>query len=278
MSSERLPWFPCYPSKLLGALAAMKPYEGYVYWIVCLRIYEVGGPCPDSLDALARRTGYSKRVVIEALDLLFQSGKLRRELSGITNPFASEVLAETRLHREGLSAAGQKGAERRWKKSNTNQQSGDAHPNAEALAKNAHRQEQESLFPNGNRARDAAPDVLDERTRLWREGLATLERITGKTADGCRKLIGKWLKQTDDDCVKVRRTIEDADRNRIGEPVSWIEGAIGTRARIDLSRKKAGSSHLELKRYNQQYEQEEGDGTDEGGGDGRRSLPAPRGG
>ena len=96
MKPERLPWFKCYPTKLLGALAAMKPMEGYVYWIVCLRIYEVGGPCADTLDALTRRCGTTKRRVSDALDSLFKAGKLERKPEGISNPFAERVLDDSR--------------------------------------------------------------------------------------------------------------------------------------------------------------------------------------
>lgn len=118
MNDDRLllPWFPCEPGKLLGALSAMKPHVGYTYWIVCLRIYEVGGPCPDSLDAIARRTGYNKRVVSDALDVLFRAEKLVREPGGITNPYAADVLAAMKARHGRLSQSGQEGAERRWRK------------------------------------------------------------------------------------------------------------------------------------------------------------------
>lgn len=94
MEKERLPWFPCYPSKLLGAFAGMRPDEGYVYWIVCLRIYEVGGPCPDTVDALARRSGMNRRRVSDALALSFAAGRLVEVEGGIMNPFAEEVLSD----------------------------------------------------------------------------------------------------------------------------------------------------------------------------------------
>ena len=138
MSDDRLEWFPCYPSKLLGALAAMKPDEGYVYWIVCLRIYETGKPCPDTLDALARRTGLNRRRVSDALDRLFRSGKLVREGDAIMNPFAAEVIAHShRLHGERVRA-GREGASRRWRKTQENQTNEYGKPNAHPIANDAH--------------------------------------------------------------------------------------------------------------------------------------------
>lgn len=121
---DRLPWFPCYPTKLLGALAGMKPTEGYVYVIILLRIYESGGPCRDSLDALATRTHYNKRVVSEALDALFKAGRLRRETDGIHNPIAAGILADRKAFRAERVQAGRKGAERRWEKDKGKQTNG----------------------------------------------------------------------------------------------------------------------------------------------------------
>lgn len=123
IEDDRLPWFPCYASKLLGAFAGMKPDEGYIYWIVCLRIYEVNGPCPDTIDALARRSGMNKRRVADALELSFQAGRLIRQDAGIMNPFAAEVLADSiALHKRRVSAGekgGTRAAEKRKQKQST---------------------------------------------------------------------------------------------------------------------------------------------------------------
>lgn len=116
MTEERLPWFPCEATQLLGALSAMKPHVAYTYWIVCLRIYETGGPTTDTLDSIARRTGYNKRVVSDALDVLFRTGKLVREGDRIANPKATEVLADMKARHGRLSQAGKEGANRKWGK------------------------------------------------------------------------------------------------------------------------------------------------------------------
>jgi hypothetical protein len=141
--TERLPWFPCYPSKLLGALSAMKPTEGYVYWIVCLRIYEVGGPCPDTLDALCRRTGYNKRIVTDALDRLFRSGKLVREAAGIMNPFAAAVMTDAMALHEGRVHAGRKGGFRSAEKRKKFQGKGSSPAAANGKQRSTHIQGQE---------------------------------------------------------------------------------------------------------------------------------------
>lgn len=221
MTEERLPWFPCYPAKLLGALAGMKPDEGYVYWIVCLRIYDTGHACRDSIEALSRRTGMNKRRVLEALDLSFKAGRLVRDGDGIMNPFAATVMADAEALRAERVRAGREGASRRWRKTEKNQRSEDGNPKQVPMANDSHLHLQESLFPRGNRAQpqEAAPDV---RTELFRKGLAILVRISGRTEDACRRIIGGWLKSAQDDAVAVLRAIEDAERNRVAEPVPWI--------------------------------------------------------
>jgi hypothetical protein len=72
---------------------------------------------------------------------------------------------------------------------------------------------------------DASCDV---RTRLFNHGLRTLATITGKTPDSCRSLIGKWLKAVNDEAIHVLGAIEDAERNRIADPVPWITRALTT--------------------------------------------------
>ena len=120
-TKERLPWFKCFPSKWLGALAAMKQDEGYVYIVVCFRIYEIGGPCTDTLDALAIRTHLNKRRVSDLLDRLFRSGKLVRDGEGIMNPFAANLLSGRKAIIAERVDAGQKGASARWEKDEQNQ-------------------------------------------------------------------------------------------------------------------------------------------------------------
>jgi uncharacterized protein YdaU (DUF1376 family) len=76
------------------------------------------------------------------------------------------------------------------------------------------------------RTSSAAEPPLDVRTKLFRNGLETLARITGKPPNSLRSLIGRWLKASNDDAVKVLRAIEDAEINRVAEPIAWIQGAL----------------------------------------------------
>lgn len=69
---------------------------------------------------------------------------------------------------------------------------------------------------------DAPGTGHDPRTRLFRQGLATLAKITGKGPDACRAFVGKCLKAAGDDAVTVLGLIEDAERNQIANPSAWI--------------------------------------------------------
>jgi Helix-turn-helix domain len=90
----------------------------------------------------------------------------------------------------------------------------------------------EGLTPFNNELEDSdayASDAgapRDVRTDLFNRGLKILAAITGKTPDSCRSLIGKWLKSVNDEAIHVLGAIEDAERNRIADPVPWITRAL----------------------------------------------------
>lgn len=206
---DNLPWFPCYPSKLLGALAGMKPDEGYVYWVVCLRIYETGGPCRDTVDALARRTGLTRARVSASLDLSFAAGRLVRKEAGIENPFAAGVLAEMSVFREGRKQAGKNGALARWGKPERNQRKRDGTAMPEAMANDGHLhlQVQDSLFPNGNRADEASAAMKDPppdpEADLYRRG----REVLGSSSGG---MITQLIRAKGGNVALARAAIEQA--------------------------------------------------------------------
>lgn len=70
---------------------------------------------------------------------------------------------------------------------------------------------------------------LDPRMKLFREGLETVQMLTGKPADKCRTFLGRLLKDLDDDCVTAMRILEDARTTNPADPVSWIAGAVARR-------------------------------------------------
>jgi uncharacterized protein YdaU (DUF1376 family) len=126
--SDRLPWFHCYPAKLLGALGAMSPDEQLVFLIVLLRIYETGGPIDDDDRALARRTGLTPRRVASARERLFALGKLvMTDQDGhYTNPVAAKEIEAAKKRIGALSENQSSRAKKGWEKAKQNQQTADA--------------------------------------------------------------------------------------------------------------------------------------------------------
>lgn len=79
---------------------------------------------------------------------------------------------------------------------------------------------------------DAAPAEivpLDARTALFREGVAGLRAMTGKSDGSVRAIVGKWLKESGDDCQAVLEIIKAAADLRPADPVGWITKSVQTR-------------------------------------------------
>lgn len=159
MASE-LSWFPCEPTPLLGALGGMKMAKKLVYLIMILRIYECGGGCPDTIEAIAVRCGMNKRITSDALDDLFRDGRLLRGEGGIRNPKADAVIAHSKALHERRKAAGANGGFRKAEKIKQNQQNQPSPATPELQPNPPHRQlqEQDSLFSNENRVPAPKPE------------------------------------------------------------------------------------------------------------------------
>jgi hypothetical protein len=80
----------------------------------------------------------------------------------------------------------------------------------------------QKLDARTSEARASDAGASDPRTRLFRDGLATLAKLTGKGPDACRSFVGKCLKAASDDAVTVLGLIEDAERNQVADPSAWI--------------------------------------------------------
>jgi hypothetical protein len=133
--SDRLPWFKCNPSKLLGAIAGMDEHEGYVYVTILMRIYETGGPVKDTAKALGRRTGKPEKTVTKALLALCESGKISiAEDGAIDSDTTHETLAEMQAFKLKQQNAAKSGVNKRAEKSEQNQQK----PPATAAPRQSH--------------------------------------------------------------------------------------------------------------------------------------------
>lgn len=114
--SDRLPWFRCFPSALLGAMAGLKADEGLIYITVLLRIYETGGPVHESGRTLSRRTGLTERRAAAAVEWLCQAGKLSVASNGLLDSPSTHAEIQWQTERRSdQSSAGKASAAKRQK-------------------------------------------------------------------------------------------------------------------------------------------------------------------
>jgi Protein of unknown function (DUF1376) len=93
----------------------------------------------------------------------------------------------------------------------------------------------------------AGLETEDAREAVWVEGLATLQRATGKPNRAARSLLGKLLKFAKDDCAAVLHAIRECPPT--GDPIAWLTAAAKargnpTRSRAEGIRNKWGLSNF----------------------------------
>ncbi len=91
------------------------------------------------------------------------------------------------------------------------------------------RKEERKVQPSA----DAVPASVatgDVRTQLFREGLATLRRISGKTDAQSRSLLGRWLRDARDDAARLLSLLRQAEDTRCADPIAWISASLRGRS------------------------------------------------
>lgn len=187
-------------------------------YVMLLFHYWSTGSLPNDdrqLAAIARMSAAEwkrARPIIEAFfDPGWRHGRVEKDL------------ATARASYEKRAKAGEKGGKA---KAETKQSSSNATAKPEQcssyLIPNTLDQKKKDTDPIGS---DGEPP-RDIRADLFRNGLQALARITGKTPDSCRSLVGRWLKSANDEAIHVLAAIEDAERNRVADPVAWINRAL----------------------------------------------------
>lgn len=68
--------------------------------------------------------------------------------------------------------------------------------------------------------------MTDVRDLLWSEGVSSIKRQTGKTEASVRSLIGRWCRDTRDDCRLILSAINQAEVDRVGDPIAWVTRSI----------------------------------------------------
>lgn len=192
---------PFYPADYLRDTRHLTTAQHGAYLLLIME-YWIKGKLPEQDRQLARvacMTVAEWKIAKPVIQAFFHDGWKHKRLD--------RERARSEVKHSARQEAGKKGgiaaARSRQRNSNAMPSSSQPEKDSEAYASGA-----------------SAPD--DPRTRLFREGLGTLARITGKGPDACRRFIGKCLKAASDDAIVVLGLIEDAERNRVADPSAWI--------------------------------------------------------
>ena len=216
------------------------------YLRLCHQMYRRGGPIPNSKHLLCAlfRSGHTRATAL--LNKLIKAGKIivtengelanKRVLRELTE--RDELLAKKRAagHYGGLKnkrVGGVANTDQTMTKpradldqvpSNrraTAAKSLNGHDPPEASAKLGEERRREEITSS---LRSEAPVPPDARTLLFQNGLAELAAITGRQETKLRAVLGRWLRDTDDDALRIVALIAKAKQDRPADPIAWIEG------------------------------------------------------
>ncbi len=211
------PWMPLYVADYRNDTVHLSAAEHGAYLLLIMH-YWSAGVLPDDDRQLARITAMTAaewrraRPVVQAF---FQDGWRHKRIE--------EEIAKAELKHLRRQEAGKHGGIAKANaKQNPSNASGNAPSNALASSSQPQSERKKDSEPNGSDA-GASRDI---RADLFGKGLKSLATMTGKTPDSCRSLVGKWLKSVNDEAIHVLGAIEDAERNRVVDPVAWINRAL----------------------------------------------------
>lgn len=218
-----LPWVRFFPSDWLAGTRGMTAAEMGVYISLIAMMYERGEPLVEDFPRLARLCGASNSQFKKTLGGLLDDGKITRKDGGLWN----DRVEKEQSYRSEKSEVGKRAAGQRWQKDEQNQHQRDAGAMRSQCQGNANQKpeaREEKNEPKGSTSGEVGPP--DYRTELFREGLASLSRQTGKPESRLRGLVGGWLKDAKDDARLVLTKIRQAEADRILDPVPWVREAL----------------------------------------------------
>ena len=220
-------WMPLYIGDYLGDTMHLGGPEHGAYLLLLMHEWRTG-PLPDDdrqLANIARTDPAAWSVMAPTIRAFFVAAEGR--------------LIQARLERERVRArgvaeqrreAGKRSAEARAaKQRGGNDRSTSVAAPLEQNVRQSQPQSQDIQKTSSSGAGAPPHPLPDAREVLWADGLAILRRLTGMPDGKARKLLGRWCREARDDCAMVLAALRRAERDRIGDPVPWIENAIATR-------------------------------------------------
>ena len=76
-------------------------------------------------------------------------------------------------------------------------------------------------------------EAHDPKTWLFQDGLTWLAQAAGRNTSNLRSLLGRWLRDAEEDAEALRAIFRDAKGRAVAEPVAWITAAIASRGKVE---------------------------------------------
>lgn len=248
-------------AKWMDGTESLTDGEYRAYHVICQMIYLQNGPIVLHESGIAGRCNQHPLAFRSNLQKLFERGKLTRVADGKIANAKADLELQKIASRRRKPSADQAPTPPQPPQGSAGVQRGSSGGSVDKPLKNM----TESLFKEGleeekkrkipEEANASSANELDVRTRLFRSGLQTLIQITGRPTNPMRTLIGRWLRDANDDALKVLRAIEDAEVTRAADPVAWITRTIGVRTHSGTDRPTLnGRAALALRMMNRTAE------------------------
>jgi uncharacterized protein YdaU (DUF1376 family) len=198
-----LSWMPFYPADYLADTGHLTTQEHGAYFLLILHYWCNSGLPADErkLARIARLTDSEwtsvRDTIADFFDANWQHFRINAEL------------ATARERHEARAIAGSKGGRARLKQCLSNAQAGLNQP-------------QPQPQPQSSEAVASAPTVLETpEARLFRVGVEILDAL-GVPEKRSRPIIGRWRRDTGDDCNRVLAAIYRAQEMAVSDPPAFI--------------------------------------------------------
>jgi uncharacterized protein YdaU (DUF1376 family) len=211
------PWMPLYVGSFLKKTGHLGALESGAYLLLIMN-YWANGKLPTDEKQLARIAKLTDKEWKQCRDVI---------AAFFTADWRHERIDEELAHAEEVSNKRREARAQRGNKTPTIVGTKD-----DTVTVTVTKEDSEAIA--------SADPPPDPRTKLFSESLQTLARITGKTPDSCRSIVGKWLKAVDDEAIHVIAAIEDADRNRVANPTAWITRVLSPKERNNAKTARNG--------------------------------------
>jgi len=231
------------PDEFLVGVAGLRPAEIGAYWIACSLMYSKGGAIPDDEVWISRACGCHVRSWRALRQRLIDAGKLALADGFLSNSRTLREIERAEGRVTASRGAAAASARARRERAENEAQSNDNRdiPEADAqfppeltnnyqLSTTNDHISGENLTVTATPAADAARQPEDAKTPdaasiIFGAGISWLQHATGRPAEPCRRLLGKWRKGFGTGEALIA-ALGRAQREGVIDPVPWMEGAI----------------------------------------------------